>query len=41
MQSKHATLQPQDPVAARRGIYMTSATIAAAMVMFALSLLRG
>jgi len=41
MHSKHASLQPQDPVAAKLGIYMTRAGIAVAIVLFALSLLRG
>ena len=41
MDTKPAILQPQDPVAARLGIYVTRAGIALAAILFALSYLRG
>jgi hypothetical protein len=41
MNIKHASLQPQDPVAARLGTYITRAGIALAAILFALSYLRG
>ena len=41
MDTKHASLQPQDPVAAKLGTYITRAGIALAAVLFALSYLRG
>ncbi|KWT75973.1 MULTISPECIES: hypothetical protein [unclassified Variovorax] len=41
MDTKPAILQPQDPVAAKLGIYVTRAGIALAAILFALSYLRG
>ena len=41
MDTKHASLQPQDPVAAKLGTYITRAGIALAAILVALSYLRG
>ncbi|WP_158100903.1 hypothetical protein [Variovorax sp. JS1663] len=41
MDTKHASMQPQDPVAARLGMYISRAGIAVALILFVVSYLRG
>lgn len=41
MDTKHASLQPRDPVAARLGMYTSRAGIAIALILFLISYLRG
>jgi hypothetical protein len=41
MDTKHASLQPQDPVAAKLGMYISRAGIVAAVLIAVISFLRG